>query len=130
MAAEVRLDRFGAVLVITMSDPQRLNAYDGATLKAIADAGAELDAEPSLSAGVLTGAGGEFCSGADVAAVASGGFEDPPYPELAEGISAKPLVAAIEGRCLGGGFMSRESHISPSRQIRGHQTGDALNSLR
>lgn len=105
MAAEVLLQRRGAVLVATLSDPGRLNAYDGATLRAIGEAGAELDDDPGLLAGVITGAGGEFCSGADVAAVAAGGFDDPPYPELAEGISAKPLVAAIEGRCLGGGMM-------------------------
>ncbi|MGI9579090.1 MAG: enoyl-CoA hydratase/isomerase family protein [Microthrixaceae bacterium] len=105
MAAEVLLERRGAVLAITLSDPERLNAYDGATLKAIGAAGRELDDDADLRAGLITGAGGEFCSGADVAAVAAGGFDDAPYPELAEGIAAKPVVAAIEGRCLGGGMM-------------------------
>lgn len=105
MAAEVLLERRGAVLVITLSDPGRLNAYDGATLKAIGAAGEELDGDDGLRTGVITGTGGEFCSGADVAAVAAGGFDDAPYPELAEGISKKPMIAAIEGRCLGGGMM-------------------------
>jgi enoyl-CoA hydratase/carnithine racemase len=105
MAADVLTDRQGSVLLITLSDPGRLNAYDGATLHAIAAAGAELDADAGLRAAVLTGADGNFCAGADVAAVASGGFDDPPYPELAEGIAAKPVVAAIEGICVGGGMM-------------------------
>lgn len=105
MAAEVVLERRGAVLLVTLSEPGRLNAYDGATLKAIGAAGEELDEDRQLRAAVITGAAGEFCSGADVAAVSAGGFDDPPYPEVAEGISAKPLIAAIEGRCLGGGMM-------------------------
>lgn len=105
MAAEVVLERRGAVLLVTLSDPERLNAYDGATLKAVGTAGQELDDDRQLRVGVITGAAGEFCSGADVGAVATGGFDDSPYPEVAEGISAKPLVAAIEGRCLGGGMM-------------------------
>ncbi len=93
------------MLVIRMSDPARLNAYDGSTLKAIAAAGEQLDADNGLRAGLLTGDGGNFCAGADVSAVAGGGFADPPYPELAEGLAAKPLVAAIEGVCVGGGMM-------------------------
>ncbi|MCP4435772.1 MAG: hypothetical protein GY812_09805 [Actinomycetia bacterium] len=105
MATSVELDARGAVLVISMSDPERLNAYDGATLKAIGAAGEELDGNDDLRAGVITGAGGNFCAGADAAAVAAGGFDDPPYPELAEGIAAKPVLAAIEGVCVGGGMM-------------------------
>jgi len=101
----VRSDRDGPVLVVRLSDPDRLNAYDGTTLKAVAAAASELDADPSLRAAVITGDGGTFCAGADVSAVASGGFSDPPYPELAEGIAAKPVVAAIEGVCVGGGMM-------------------------
>lgn len=105
MAAKVQLERRGRVLVVSLDDPAHLNAYDGATLKAVAAAGAELDADPDLRVGVLQGIGGVFCAGADVAAVAAGGFEDPPYPELAEGFAAKPMLAAIEGVCVGGGFM-------------------------
>ncbi len=96
----------GRVLVVTLDDPDHLNAYDGRTLKAVAAAWERLDADPELRAGVLTGAGERaFCAGADIAAVAGGGFDDPPYPELAENLAAKPVVAAIEGLCLGGGMM-------------------------
>jgi len=106
MASEyVRVERIGAVLVVTLDRPERKNTYDGPGLKAIGQVWAELDGDASLRAGVVTGAGGEFCAGADIAAAAGGGFDDPPYPELAEGLAAKPVIAAIEGRCLGGGMM-------------------------
>jgi enoyl-CoA hydratase/carnithine racemase len=105
VTAQVHTERRGRVLVVTLDDPAHLNCYDGNGLKAIGAAWAELDADADLRVGVLTGAGREFCAGADVAAVAAGGFSDPPYPEIAEGLAAKPTLAAIEGRCLGGGVM-------------------------
>jgi enoyl-CoA hydratase len=106
MAAVVRIERRGPVLVVVLDDPGRLNAYDGSTLHRLAAVWAELDADADLRAGVLTGEGTRaFCAGADIVAVAGGGFDDPPYPELAHGVAAKPVVAAIEGLCLGGGMM-------------------------
>ncbi len=106
MAAVVRTERVGSVLIARIDGPEHLNAYDGPTLKAIAAAWGELDADDALVVGVLTGTGSRaFCVGADIAAVTSGGFNDPPYPELAEGIARKPTIAAIEGLCLGGGMM-------------------------
>jgi enoyl-CoA hydratase len=96
----------GAVLVVTLDRPEKLNAYDGPGLKAIGEVWRQLDDDPALRVGVLTGAGDRaFCAGADVAAAAGGGFDEPPYPEVAEGLAAKPVLAAIEGRCLGGGMM-------------------------
>ncbi len=105
MAAVVRTERHDAVLVVTLDDPAHRNAYDGAALHALGRAWAELDADETLRVGVLTGAGGAFCAGADVTAAATGGFGDAPYPELAEPVATKPVLAAIEGYCLGGGFM-------------------------
>jgi enoyl-CoA hydratase/carnithine racemase len=105
MDGYVRVERAGPVLVVTLDNPTRRNTYDGPGLHAIGNAWAELDADPSLRAGVLTGAGGTFCAGADIAAAAGGGFDDPPYPEVAEGLATKPVIAAIEGLCLGGGMM-------------------------
>lgn len=101
----VRVAREGAVLVVTLNNPDRHNSYDGAGLHAIGDVWRELDEDPTLRAGVLTGAGGTFCTGADIAAAAGGGFDDPPYPEVAEGLATKPVIAAVEGMCLGGGMM-------------------------
>lgn len=101
----LHVERDDRVLVVTLDRPDRKNAYDGPGLKAIASAWSELDDDPELRVGVITGAGGEFCAGADIAAAAGGGFDDPPYPEVAEGLAAKPVIAAIEGVCLGGGMM-------------------------
>jgi enoyl-CoA hydratase len=106
MSGYVRSERQGALLVVTLHNPGRHNCYDGPGLKAVGEIWRELDDDPALRAGVLTGAGtAAFCAGADIAAAAGGGFSDPPYPEVAEGLAAKPVVAAIEGRCLGGGMM-------------------------
>jgi enoyl-CoA hydratase/carnithine racemase len=100
------IDRRGPVLVVTLDRPAKLNSYDGHGLKALAEAWRVLDDDPDLRVGVLTGAGDRaFCAGADIGAVTAGGFDDPPYPELAENLAAKPLVAAIDGLCLGGGMM-------------------------
>jgi enoyl-CoA hydratase len=102
----LEVEQRGAVLIVTLSRPEKLNAYDGPGLKAIGEVWRQLDDDPQLRAGVLTGAGDRaFCAGADVAAAAGGGFDDPPYPEVAEGLATKPVIAAIEGRCLGGGMM-------------------------
>jgi len=102
----VSVERRDHTLVVTLSRPGKLNAYDGADLQAIAAAWADLDADPALRAGILTGAGDEaFCVGADIGAVTEGRFGHGPFPELAQNLAAKPILAAIEGRCLGGGVM-------------------------
>jgi len=106
VTARVGLDRDGPVLLVTLLDESgKPPTYDGVTLHQLGEAGAELDADPELRAGVVTGTALGFCVGADIGAVAGGGFDDPPYPELAEPLAAKPVVAAIEGLCLGGGMM-------------------------
>jgi enoyl-CoA hydratase len=106
MSEYVVAERRGAVLVVTLNNPERHNCYDGPGLKALGEVWHQLDDEAALRAGVLTGSGARaFCAGADIAAAAGGGFDDPPYPEVAEGLAAKPVIAAIEGRCLGGGMM-------------------------
>ena len=70
--ASVLVSREGPVLVVTINRPAMRNAIDRATSEAIARAMDELDADPALSLGILTGAGGHFCAGMDLKAFLRG----------------------------------------------------------
>src|SRR5512142_2741302 len=74
----VTVRREGKILVITLDRPAKRNAMDGAMARGLAAAVDELDADPSLVVGVLTGAGGTFCAGMDLAAFLSGDVPDVP----------------------------------------------------
>ncbi|MCD2186757.1 crotonase/enoyl-CoA hydratase family protein [Actinomycetospora soli] len=94
------------VLLITLDRPERRNALDGATSRSIAAALDALDADPSLAVGVLTGAGGTFCSGMDLRAFLDGDAPEVPgrgFGGLTQAPPAKPLIAAVEGFALAGG---------------------------
>jgi enoyl-CoA hydratase/carnithine racemase len=60
------------VRVVTIERPPRRNAVDSATAAALADAFEEFDGDGALNVAVLTGAGGCFCAGADLRALAAG----------------------------------------------------------
>jgi enoyl-CoA hydratase len=99
----------GPVRVVTVERPERRNAYDRATAAALAEAFREFDAAPDLSAAVLTGAGGTFCAGADLHAVAAGDgnrvTEDGDGPMGVTRLRlGKPVIAAIEGHAVAGGL--------------------------
>ena len=90
-------------------DPDVRNAVDGPTAAALAGAFRDFDADPALAVAVLTGAGGTFCSGADLLAFgtqrrnrleASG--EAPMGPTRL--LLAKPVLAAVEGYAVAGGL--------------------------
>jgi len=68
----VHVQRHGAVLVVTIDRPAVRNAIDRATSEALARAMDELDADPALAVGILTGAGGHFCTGMDLKAFLRG----------------------------------------------------------
>lgn len=95
------------VLVITLNRPQAKNAVDQALAQGLADALDQLDERDELRVGVLTGAGGTFCAGMDLKAFLSGEvpiIEGRGLGGLTERPPRKPLVAAVEGWALAGGF--------------------------
>ena len=102
---EVLVTQQDRILVVTINRPHARNAVNAAVSQRLAQAMDRLDADPQLSVGVITGAGGTFCAGMDLKAFSRGevvsvegrglGFtESPPM---------KPLIAAVEGFALAGG---------------------------
>jgi enoyl-CoA hydratase len=95
------------VLVVTINRPEAKNAVNGEVATGIAAALDRLDGEDDLRVGVLTGAGGTFSAGMDLKAFLAG---EVPIVEgrglggLTEKPPSKPLVAAVEGWALAGGF--------------------------
>jgi enoyl-CoA hydratase len=107
MSDEVLVERRGAVQVITINRPEAKNALNGAVAAGIRDAADELDSDPDLRAGVLTGAGGVFSAGMDLKAFLRG--ERPSFPVrglcgITQTPPRKPLIGAAEGWALAGGF--------------------------
>src|SRR6202451_4412044 len=103
----VLTERRENVLLITINRPEVRNAVNGAVAEGIAGALDELDAEDSLSVGVLTGGGGFFCAGMDLGAFVKGEspwFGDRGFAGIAQRASRKPLIAAIEGFAVAGGM--------------------------
>ncbi|UYP20104.1 crotonase/enoyl-CoA hydratase family protein [Rhodococcus sp. Z13] len=105
MSDEVLLERRDRVLIITINRPEARNAVNAAVSRALADAVDELDDDDSISVGILTGAGGNFCAGMDLKAFVAG--ENVVVPGKGLGFTQapprKPLIAAVEGFALAGG---------------------------
>ncbi|MCP2245069.1 crotonase/enoyl-CoA hydratase family protein [Lentzea aerocolonigenes] len=104
---EVRTERVGSALLITIDRPEARNAVNAAVATALSAALDELETTPELRVGVLTGAGGSFSAGMDLKAALKG--ESPVVGDrglggLTEAELTKPLIAAVEGFALGGGF--------------------------
>ncbi|MGU3584037.1 crotonase/enoyl-CoA hydratase family protein [Rhodococcus sp. C26F] len=105
----VLLHRDGPVVVITLNRPQVLNAVNAAVSDALGAALDEVDRDPDVRVGVLTGAGRAFCAGADLKAFADGGSVLPTnhsqwgFAGFVEHYVSKPLIAAVNGVAAGGG---------------------------
>jgi len=95
----------GGVLIVTMNRPAQRNALNGAVMYGISEAMHRLETDDSLVVGVITGAGGTFCSGMDLKEFVSGGSNAPKsdHPYLSQTPPAKPIIAAVEGYALAGG---------------------------
>jgi len=108
ISAELVLtERHEGVLTITINRPAQRNAVNREVAVQLAAALDQLDTEPALSVGVLTGAGGTFSAGMDLKAFASGQTPILPgrgFGGLTQAVVRKPLIAAVEGWALGGGF--------------------------
>jgi enoyl-CoA hydratase len=98
-------ERQGRILVITINRPEARNAVNLAVSQGLADAVDELDNDADLTVGVITGAGGNFCSGMDLKAFAAGERVDLPGRGIGftERPPRKPLIAAVEGYAVAGG---------------------------
>ncbi len=105
----VGVDRDGPVVTISIRRPERRNAVDSATAARLRQAFSDFDADDTLRVAVLTGAGGHFCSGADLKALTTG--DRRPVSDDGDGpmgptrmTLTKPVIAAIEGYCVAGGL--------------------------
>ena len=124
------VERDGHVMVVTMNRPERRNALSPEMMAGMSAAWDEANADPGVRVVILTGAGGCFCAGADLAAMADqapgdafAAAGDPgraapddgsgsTVDDVARGVIKpllkgflldKPLVAAVEGPAIAGG---------------------------
>ncbi|MEV4104520.1 crotonase/enoyl-CoA hydratase family protein [Nonomuraea sp. NPDC049649] len=107
MSDEVLVEESDGVAVITINRPKARNAVNGAVARGIAETLDALDARPEVSAYVLTGAGGTFCAGMDLKGFLTGDMpvvEGRGFGGMTESPPKKPVVAAVEGYALAGGF--------------------------
>ena len=97
----------GPVLVITINRPEARNSISRAAAEAMSDALDQLDADPNLSVGVITGNGKGFSAGMDLKGFAGGEFPvsgDRGFAGMVQRPAKKPLIAAVEGFALAGGL--------------------------
>jgi enoyl-CoA hydratase len=105
----VRVEKDGPVTTVVLARPDRRNAVDRAIAQELSAAFRAFDADNDAAVGVLWGAGGTFCAGADLQAIAAG---DPnrlePDGDGPMGPSrmqlSKPVIAAISGYAVAGGL--------------------------
>jgi len=110
------VEKNGHVVTVTLNRPERKNALSSEMMVKMADAWAMVDEDPDVRVAILTGAGGCFCSGADLKEMAAGYSSDNPYRERFESDPdlawkallrhyrpKKPIIAAVEGPAIAGG---------------------------
>lgn len=111
-ASAVRVTHAGPVTTLMIDRPQKANAINGEVSTVIAQSLAAADADDTVRVVIITGASGRFFSaGADVAAMRDGDSVLPSAPYESYGLGgctertiSKPVIAAVNGLALGGGF--------------------------
>ncbi|GAA0482366.1 crotonase/enoyl-CoA hydratase family protein [Streptomyces olivaceiscleroticus] len=114
--AHLTVERVDATLVLTLNRPAAKNALSPPMLVGLYDGWLAADADDDIRSVVLTGAGGVFCAGMDLKALAGGGMADDAYRDrmkadpdlhwkamLRHHRPRKPVIAAVEGPCVAGG---------------------------
>jgi enoyl-CoA hydratase len=107
VANEVLTEIRDRVMIITLNRPDAMNAVNMALAEQLAAATDELDNNPDLSVGVLTGNGRGFCAGMDLKAFVDGGMPNVDgrgFGGITERLPKKPMICAVEGFALAGGL--------------------------
>jgi enoyl-CoA hydratase len=107
MSEPVLTDVSDGIAVITINRPEARNAVNGAVARGLADAIDELDGRSDVRVLILTGAGGTFSAGMDLKGFLSGDTPIVPgrgFGGIVQQPPAKPVIAAVEGYALAGGF--------------------------
>jgi enoyl-CoA hydratase/carnithine racemase len=114
MTAELRIERFGSKVLLTLSDPPTRNTLSPQIYAAFIEALNYADAQPDVRCIVLTGDAGHFCSGGNLQRLVRNREAGPEvqtesiarFHELIEALRVfpKPVIAAIEGAAAGAGF--------------------------
>ena len=107
MSEEVLVEKSDGVMVVTINRPEAKNAMNKSAAEAISAAMDDLEADDDVAVGILTGAGGTFCSGMDLKGFLKGEspfVEDRGFGGLSQWTPKKPLIAAVDGYALAGGM--------------------------
>jgi enoyl-CoA hydratase len=114
-APHLLFERDGHIAIVTLNRPAKKNALSSEMLVRMYDAWLEIDQNPDIRVAIVTGAGGNFCSGADLKAMAAGHPDDEYSKRFNEDddlhwkallrhfIPGKPIIAAVEGYAVAGG---------------------------
>ena len=107
MSEEVLVSVDSGIMTVTINRPEAKNACTRRVAELIADAMDELDGNDAIRSAILTGAGGTFCSGMDLKGFVRGELpmaKGRGFAGVCEAPPKKPLIAAVEGYALAGGF--------------------------